>query len=145
MIVLDDGADGTSACGCVAAVSLSSLTSSVDVDNSSVNNKSGGNVDDALLLVLLMLCIDDDCENVDLGCEGFQRQFSPEVRVHQKEFFFGLREVITDVAKNPTVKLNILDVRIVRQNFFSRKADGVESASFEGVTIGIVMSRRNLR
>ena len=87
MIVLDDGADGTSACGCVAAVSLSSLTSSVDVDNSSVNNKSGGDVDDALLLVLLMLCIEDDCENVDLGCEGFQRQFSPEVRVHQKEFF----------------------------------------------------------
>ena len=49
------------------------------------------------------------------------------------------------MAKNPTVELNILDVRIVRQNFFSRKADGVKSASFEGVTIGIVMSRRNLR
>ncbi len=89
MIVLDDGANGTSACGCVAAVSLSSLTSLVDVDNSSVNNKSDGDVDDALLLVLLMLCIDDDCENLDLGCEGFQCQFSPEVRVHQKEFFLA--------------------------------------------------------
>ena len=134
-----------SACGCVTAVSLTSLTLTVDVDDSSVNNKSGGGLDAALLLVWLMWCIDNDCENVDLGCEGFQRQFSPEVRVHQKEFFFGLREVITDVAKNPTVELNILDVRIVRQNFFLRKADGVESASFEGVTIGIVMSRRNLR
>jgi hypothetical protein len=91
------------------------------VDNNSVNNKSGGDVDDALLLVLLMLCIDDYCENVDLGCKGFQRQFSPEVRVHQKEFFFDLCEVITDVAKNPTVELNILDVRIVRQNFFREK------------------------
>jgi len=88
-----------------------------------------------------MLCIDDDCENVDLGCEGFQRQFSPEVRVHQKEFFFGLREVITDVAKNPTVELNIPFVRIVRQNFFSRKSDGDESASLVGVTNGIVMCR----
>ena len=87
MIVFDDGADGRSACGCVAALSLSSLTSSVDVDDSSVNNKSGGDVDDALLLVLLMLCIDDDCENVDLGCVGFQRYFSPEVCVHQNFFF----------------------------------------------------------
>ena len=75
-----------------------------------------------------------------------QRHFSPEVRVNQKVFFFyGLREINSDVAKNPTVELYSLDVRIVRQNFFSRKADGVESASFEGVTIGIVTWRRILR
>ncbi len=137
-----------SACGCVTAVSLTSLTLTVDVDDSSVNNKSGGGLDAALLLVWLMWCINDDCENVDLGCvyvERFQCHFSPEVCVHQKEFFFGLREVITDVAKNPTVELNILDIRILRQNFFSRKTDGVESASFECVTIGIVMWRRILR
>ena len=145
---MDDGIDGTSAYGCVTAVLLTSLTSTVDVDESSINNKSGGGLDAALLLVWLMWCIDNDCENVDLGCvyvERFQRHFSPEVCVHQKEFFFGLCEVITDVAKNPTVELNILNVRIVRQNFFSRKADGVESASFEGVTIGIVTWRRILR
>ncbi len=57
-----------------------------------------------------------------------QRHFSPEVRVNQKFFFYGLREINSDVAKNPTVELNSLDVRIVHQNFFSRKADGVESA-----------------
>jgi hypothetical protein len=62
--------------------------------------------------------------------------------VNQKFFFFyGLREITSDVAKNPTVELYSLNVRIVRQNFFLRKADGVESASFEGVTIGIVTWR----
>ena len=56
-------------------------------------------------------------------------------------FFLDLREVLPDVAKNPTVELNIPFVRIVRQNFFSRKADGDESASLVGVTNGIVMCR----
>ncbi len=74
-----------------------------------------------------------------------QRHFSPEVRGNQKDFFYGLREINSDVAKNPTVELYSLDVRIVRQIFFSRKADGVESASFEGVTIGIVTWQRILR
>ena len=55
------------------------------MDDRSVNNKSGGDVDDALLLVL---CIDDDCENVDMSCMGFQRYFLPEVCVRQN-FFFG--------------------------------------------------------
>ncbi len=68
-----------------------------------------------------------------------QRHFLPEVRVNQKVFFYGLCEINSDVAKNPTVELYSLNVRIVRQIFFSRKVDGVESASFEGVTIGIVM------
>ncbi len=67
-----------------------------------------------------------------------QRHFSPEVLVNQKVFFYGLRKINSDVAKNPTVELYSLDVRIVRQIFFLRKADGVESPSFEGVTIGIV-------
>ena len=56
-------------------------------------------------------------------------------------FFLDLREVLPDVGKNPTVELNIPFVRIVRQNFFSRKADGDESASLVGVTNGIVMCR----
>jgi len=108
------------------------------VDDRSVNNKSGGDVDDALLLVL---CIDDDCKKVDMNCMGFQRYFLPEVCVCQNFFFLDLREVLPDVAKNPTVELNIPFVRIVRQNFFSRKADGDESASLVGVTNGIVMCR----
>ena len=58
--------------------------------------------------------------------------------MNQKVFFYGLREINSDVAKNPTVELNNVEVRIVRQISFLRKADGVESASFEGVTIGIV-------
>ncbi len=74
-----------------------------------------------------------------------QCHFSPEVPVNQKVFFYGLREINSEVAKNPTVELYSLDVRIVRQIFFSRKADGVESASFEGVTIGIVTWRRILQ
>jgi len=56
-------------------------------------------------------------------------------------FFLDLREVLPDVAKNPTVELNIPFVIIVRQIFFSRKADGDESASLVGVTNGIVMCR----
>ncbi len=38
------------------------------------------------------------------------------------------------MAKNPTVEFNSIKVRIVRQIFFSRKADGFESASLEGVS-----------
>ncbi len=65
-IDVDDGVNGKSACGCVAAVSLMSSTSMIDVDDG-VNNKSGGGRDAALLLILLMWCINDG-ENVDLGC-----------------------------------------------------------------------------
>jgi hypothetical protein len=65
-IDVDDGVDGKSAGGCVAAVSLMSSTSPIYVDDG-VNNKSGGGRDAALLLILLMWCI-DDCEIVDLGC-----------------------------------------------------------------------------
>ncbi len=65
-IDVDDGVDGKSACGCVAAVSLMLLTSTFDVDDG-VNNKSGGGRVAALLLMLLMWCIDDGV-NVDLGC-----------------------------------------------------------------------------
>ncbi len=44
------------------------------------------------------------------------------------------------MAKNPTVEFNTsVEVRIVHQNFFSREADGFESASFEGVTIGYLI------
>ena len=43
-----------------------SLTLTIYVDDG-VNNKSGGGRDAALLLILLMWCI-DDCEIVDLGC-----------------------------------------------------------------------------
>ncbi len=74
-------------------------------------------------------------------CNATSRLKSVWIR---KFFFYGLREINRDVAKNPTVELYSLDVRIVRQNFFSRKADGVESASFEGVTIGIVTWRKIL-
>jgi hypothetical protein len=63
-----------------------------------------------------------------------QRHFLPEVRVNQKFFFYGLCEINSDVAKNPTVEFNSIEVRIVRQNFFSREADGFESASLEGVS-----------
>ena len=38
------------------------------------------------------------------------------------------------MAKNPTVEFNSIEVRIVRQIFFSREADGFESASLEGVS-----------
>jgi hypothetical protein len=38
------------------------------------------------------------------------------------------------VAKNPTVEFNSIEVRIVRQIFFSREADGFASASLEGVS-----------
>ncbi len=65
-INVDDGVDGKSACGCVAAVLLMSSTSTFDVDDG-VNNKSGGSCVAALLLMLLMWCIDDGV-NVDLGC-----------------------------------------------------------------------------
>ncbi len=65
-IDVDNGVNGKSACGCVAAVSLMSSTSTIDVDDG-VNNKSGGGRDAALLLILLMWCINDG-ENVDLGC-----------------------------------------------------------------------------
>ena len=41
--------------------------------------------------------------------------------------------------KNPTVEFNSVEVRIVLQIFFSREADGFESASFEGVTIGYLI------
>ncbi len=63
---MDDGVDGKSACGCVAAVSLMSSTSTFDVDDG-VNNKSGGGRVAALLLMSLMWCIEDGV-NVDLGC-----------------------------------------------------------------------------
>jgi hypothetical protein len=65
-IDVDDGVDGKSACGCVAAVSLMSSTSTFDVDDG-VNNKSGGGRVAALLLMSLMWCIEDGV-NVDLGC-----------------------------------------------------------------------------
>ena len=38
------------------------------------------------------------------------------------------------MAKNPTVEFNSIKVRIVRQNFFLREADGFASASLEGVS-----------
>ncbi len=62
---MNDGVDGKSACGCVAAVSLMLSTSMFDVDNG-INNKSGGGCVAALLLMSLMWCIDDGV-NVDLG------------------------------------------------------------------------------
>ncbi len=65
-IDVDDGVDGKSACGCVAAASLMSSTSTFDVDDG-VNNKSGGGCIAALLLMSLMWCTDDGV-NVDLGC-----------------------------------------------------------------------------
>ncbi len=63
---MDNGVDGKSACGCVAAVSLMSLTSTFDVDDG-INNKSGGGCVAALLLMSLMWCINDGV-NVDLSC-----------------------------------------------------------------------------
>ncbi len=57
---MDNGIDGKSAGGCVAAVSLMSSTSMIYVDDG-VNNKSGGGRDAALLLILLMWC-NNDCE-----------------------------------------------------------------------------------
>ena len=65
-IDVDDGVDGKSAGGCVTAVSLMSSISTIYMDDG-INNKSGGGRDAALLLILLMWCIDDG-ENVDLGC-----------------------------------------------------------------------------
>ncbi len=62
---MDNGVDGKSAGGCVAAVSLMSSTLTIYVDDG-VNNKSGGGRDAALLLILLMWCI-NNCEIVDLG------------------------------------------------------------------------------
>ncbi len=63
---MDDGVNGKSACGCIAAVSLMSSTSTFDVDDG-VNNKSGSGCVAALLLMSLMWCINDGV-NVDLGC-----------------------------------------------------------------------------
>ena len=65
-IDVDDGVDGKSAGGCVAAVLLMSSTSRIYVDDG-VNNKSGGSRVAALLLMSLMWCMDDGV-NVDLGC-----------------------------------------------------------------------------
>ncbi len=65
-IDVDDGVDGKSACGCVAAVSLMSSTSTFNVDDG-VNNKSGGGRVTALLLMSFMWCINDGV-NVNLGC-----------------------------------------------------------------------------
>ena len=65
-IDVDDGVDCKSAGGCVAAVLLMSSTLTIYVDDG-VNNKSGGSHNAALLLILLMWCINDG-ENVNLGC-----------------------------------------------------------------------------
>ncbi len=60
---MDDGVDGKSAGGCVAAVSLMLLTLTIYVDDG-VNNKSGGGRDAALLLILLMWCNDADASQL---------------------------------------------------------------------------------
>jgi hypothetical protein len=53
----------------------------------------------------------------------FQRHLSTEVSFNQKDLFYVLRKINSDVAKKTTMELDSVVVRIVRL-LFLREADG---------------------